>query len=283
MKLRGIVSEGGGACNEDAAGIVEHEGEVTAAWVFDGVTGINDGNYLEAASDAKWIVERAEQHLRELAAQDIPLIQLLATLVDKIASDWKAATRHIVLPEGHDVPACCLLLAKRYGDGWKALRLGDSILLTTGKEVQRWDGPQTALGSLESLIRDEAKRLRTTGVTDFNALLQRFRPQLMASRRARNTTGNHSVLVADRSALAQPELIELGWPEEILLCSDGFYRAVDTYHMLDDAALVATCSAPGGMTDLLRKMRLLEADDPFCEKYMRFKPADDASAVMLCG
>jgi len=32
---------------------------------------------------------------------------------------------------------------------------------------------------------------------------------------------------------------------------------------------------------VLANIRAIEASDPTCEKYLRFKPADDATAVML--
>lgn len=281
MKLFGAVSEGSGACNEDAAGVAGPENDVLAAWVFDGVTGINGRNVLGASSDAAWIVARAEQHLRKLVAEDISLSQILETLVERLIADWNAATAGIQLPDDYDIPACCLLLVKRYNDGWRAMRLGDCFLLTVAPAVKRWDGPPNDLNALETLLRRQALQQRSEGVSDFRQLLQQFHPQLMASRRARNTRGNHSILVPDRGALAQPEFLELAWPEAILLCTDGFYRAVDTYHLMSDADLVSACTSESGVKAVMRAIRATEAEDLHCEKHMRFKPADDASAVML--
>lgn len=281
MKLAGLISEGSGAHNEDAAGVIERDGEVIAAWVFDGVTGINGVNYLDAPSDAAWLVQRAEVHLRQLAARDVGLPELLSRLVEALIADWQRATHNHVFPDGYDTPAACLLLAKRYADGWKSLRLGDSFLLSQNGSLQNWHGPDTDLGGLEALLRQQAKRQRANGVSDFKALLQQFHPQLIASRRARNTPGNHSILVPDQSSLRVPEFLDLGWPTSLLLCSDGFYRAVDTYAVMDDAALLAASTAPEGVADVLHQIRAIEADDPHCEKHLRFKPADDASAVSL--
>jgi hypothetical protein len=76
-------------------------------------------------------------------------------------------------------------------------------------------------------------------------------------------------------------MFELGWPESILLCTDGFYRAVDVYGIFDDAQLIPACLEPGGVERVLRSIRAVEAEDPDCTKHMRFKPADDASAIIL--
>lgn len=281
MRLAGLVSEGSGTHNEDAAGFIERDGEVAAAWILDGVTGINGRTYLPCASDAAWLVERTVHHLRQLAAADTPLPALLENLVAGLMGDWQAATRSISLPDGYDMPATCLLLAKRYTDGWKVLRLGDSLLLVDDGEPRRINGPETELAHLEAMLRDRAQRLRIEGPVGFAKLLVEFQPQLMESRRNRNTHGNHSILVPDVSALTQPEFVTLENPASILLCSDGFYRAVDTYGLVDDAGLLASCSRVNGVQQMLADIRSVEALDKDCRRHPRFKPADDASAICL--
>ena len=281
MRLAGAVSAGSGTCNEDAAGVVVKDGAVVAAWVFDGVTGINSSHILPAATDARWLVEKADAHLHELAATDRPLPDLLAELVARLEKDWAEAAARVTVPPAYDPPAACLLLAKRYADGWHVLRLGDSVLLAEDTNVRVIPPPQSDLGGLEAFLRDEARRRRAQGQSDFKALLREFHPRLMASRRSRNTAANHSILVADKSALNCPEYIALGWPASLLLCTDGFYRAVDTYGFASDAALVARAREAEGVNAILQQIRAVEADDPACETHLRFKPADDASAVML--
>jgi hypothetical protein len=195
--------------------------------------------------------------------------------------DWERASCGIELPADYDPPAACLLLVKRYEDGWKALRLGDSILLTQDQSVMRWDRQDTDLAGLESQLRRDAGRLRAAGMTDFATLLQQFHTQHAANRKVRNTPGNHSILVADDQALAIPEYHDLGWPRSILVCTDGFYRAVDTYGSTDDAGLVASCNKPDGVQAVLLGIRQVESQDIECLRHPRFKPADDASAVAL--
>jgi Protein phosphatase 2C len=281
LRLAGCVSVGSGVYNEDAAGHIMHGDEVTAAWVFDGVTGINGRNYLPGPTDAAWLVDRAGSHLNDLAAQEIDLPVLLAVLVDRLQQDWRSAVSGLALPDGYDIPAACLVLVKKYADGWKALRLGDSMLLVEHELVRLVPPPDSDLNTLEAFLREEARRRRAHGTSDFQALLKEFHPRLMAGRRARNTASNHSILVADPSSLNCPEYLDLGHPESLLLCTDGFYRAVDNYSLTNDAGLVAACRIAGGAGQVLHEIRKIEAEDPDCEKYLRFKPADDASAVML--
>jgi hypothetical protein len=65
----------------------------------------------------------------------------------------------------------------------------------------------------------------------------------------------------------------------MLLCTDGYYRAVDTYGLMDDVRLMDASAA--SVSDVLKLVRSTEASDPDARSYPRFKPADDATAVML--
>ena len=282
MRLAGAVSQGSGSISEDGFGVIERDGRVSAAWVFDGVTGINERNILPG-SDAAWLVARAQDHLLDLASGDQSVLAILDQLVKALIADWSKATAGLAIPEGYDPPAACLILAKRYGDGWKALRLGDSCLLAQHGANDPHVTAASPNNAFDNWLSREARKRREAGVLDIKALLAEFRPQLIAGRAKRNTPKGYSILEADAAALAIPEVIDLGRPSALLLCTDGFYRAVDHYGLHDDASLLAACGQEHGVDDVLAALRAVEAADPSCETYLRFKPADDATAVMLVG
>ena len=281
MRLTGAVSEGSGTVNEDGWGFFGAEGDVEAAWVFDGVTGINDRNYLPGGSDAQWLVSRAHYHLMRLAGSDASLASLVASLVELLIDDWREVSAGLDLPAEYDPPAACLILAKRYRDTWQAVRLGDSCLL-----VRAGDGSHRILAASPNNVFDnwlarEAEKRRTAGVLDTKQLLAEFQPQLLTGRKARNTLGGYSILEASPAAAQFAENFDLGSPSAILLCTDGFYRAVDHYGLHDDEGLIDACGRKGGVAAVLKQIRAAEAADPSCKRYLRFKPADDATAVML--
>jgi len=279
VRLIGAVSEGSGAVNEDGFGWLGSQDDVSAAWVFDGVTGINGRNYLGEGTDARWLVWRAHVRLTDLAARDIPLLALLEELVGGLIADFAAAAEGKDIPPNYDPPAACLILAKRYKDGWQALRLGDSCLLTRdggGEHRMHAASPNNVLDHW--LTREVAKR-RAAGVLDIKALLAEFAPQLKDGRSKRNQPGGYSILEASPAALTMPDIIELGAPAEMLLCTDGYYRAVDHYGLHDDAGLID--GSAGDVETVLAALRAAERSDPDCSRYPRFKPADDATAVML--
>ena len=279
MKLLGAVSQGSGAVNEDGFGYAGEKDNLAAAWIFDGVTGINPRQYLSGGSDAQWLVARAHGHLAELASRDIALEALLHELVAQLMAGWAAETASLDLPRDYDPPAACLVLVKRYPDGWQSLRLGDSCLLAREAGGGRRILAASPNNSFDHWLAREAQKRREQGVFDVKALLAEFAPQLRDSRARRNRPDGYSVLECSRDALAMPEIVSLGWPDQMLLCTDGYYRAVDTYGLMDDAQLMNASAA--GVAEVLDLIRATEATDPACLRHPRFKPADDATAVML--
>ena len=176
-------------------------------------------------------------------AQDIALPDVLSQLVAALISDWNATSAGLDLPANYDPPAACLILAKRYGDGWKALRLGDSCLLARDSDRSHRIFAASPNNAFDHWLSREARKRRDAGVLDIKALLAEFRPQLQAGRAKRNQPGGYSILECSEASLAMPEYIDLGHPAEILLCTDGYYRAVDHYEMCDDAGLLDASAA----------------------------------------
>jgi hypothetical protein len=281
LKLVGAVTQGSGPNNEDGWGFLGNADDVTATWVFDGVTGINGRNLFPAGSDAAWLVAKAHDHLLKLAGLDLPLSDILSRLVQALMIDFKKAVEGLDIPHDYDPPAACLILAKRYGSAWKALRLGDSCLLARGN-----GGAHTILAvspnnAFDHWLSTEAAKRRNAGMLDIKALHAELRPQLLQGRKQRNTPGGYSILEANPSATEFAEYLDLGMPETLLLCTDGYYRAVDHYGQHSDESLLEASGEADGLDRVLRDIRAVESSDPACQKYLRFKPADDATAVLL--
>jgi hypothetical protein len=281
LKLVGAATQGSGAINEDGWGYLGSADDVSAAWIFDGVTGINGQNFLGGGTDAAWLVAKAHDHLRALAGLDLPLREILAKLVQALIVDFKAAVKDLGIPADYDPPAACLTLVKRYGETWQAMRLGDSCLLARGSDGAHISVAASPNNAFDHWLSTEALKRRDAGMLDIKELLAEFRPQLMHGRKLRNSPGGYGILEASPSAVEFAEYFDLGTPSEILLCTDGYYRAVDHYALHSKESLLEASLAPGGVDSVLNNIRAVEASDPTCVKYLRFKPADDATAVAL--
>ena len=281
MKLAGAVTQGSGSINEDGWGFLGKSGNVGAAWVFDGVTGINGKNFLGGTTDAAWFVAKAHAHLLQLAGLDLPLPEILARLVKFLIRDFQIAAEGLDIPKDFDPPAACLILLKRYRETWKALRLGDSCLLARDGDGAHTIHSASPNNILDHWLSTEAAKRRSAGVLDIKALVAEFRPKLLQGRKLRNTPGGYSILEAKEVATKFAEYLDLGTPAEILICTDGYYRAVDHYGLHTDETLIEASSGNDGVAGVLASLRAIEASDPACQTYIRFKPADDATAVLL--
>jgi hypothetical protein len=279
LRLAGLASQGSGAVNEDMVGYLGDADDVRAAWVLDGVTGINDHSLGLMGSDAQWLVHRIDAHLRHLFAQQRPSAGILSDLIDAVIADQREVAEN--LPAGFDPPAACIMAVHRVGSEWHALRLGDCRLIAKangGTMLRMVDFPNDAF---DQSLTEEATRLRSNGITAIADIAGRLQKRMFASRRTRNRPGGYGVIEADRACLAFAEYARLDDPSAMLLASDGFYRIADCYRALDDHGLLDTSLTPGGVTRTLTQMRAIEQSDPHCRAFPRFKPADDASAVAL--
>ncbi len=281
MRLQGAVTQESGAINEDGFGTIGPLENISAAWIFDGVTGINGQHYLPGSSDAKWLVERAHSHLLKLSLGEMLLADILSALVEALVLDWSLVSADLHLPPDYDPPAACLTMVKRYGRSWQAVRLGDSSLLAQQEDGSITAFPASSNNSFDRWISAEANKRRAMGINNVSELMAEFRPHLLAARNGRNTADGYSILEADPVATRFAEFLHLGEPTAILLCTDGFYRAVDHYGLYNDPSLMARCMERDSVVDVLKEIRVAEASDPLCEKYFRFKAADDATALAL--
>ena len=281
MKLTGAVTQGSGAINEDGMGYLGQVDDVTAAWVFDGVTGINERNYLPGGTDAAWLVGKAHEHLLALAAPNIPLEEIVSKLVHALINDWSVVAKGIEFPENYDPPASCLILVKRYGNIWRAVRLGDSSLLARMQNGEHKILAASPNNAFDGWLNTEADKRRRAGQLDLKALMTEFQPQLMQARKGRNTSGSYGILEAELAAIKFAEYLDIGSPTDLLICTDGYYRAVDYYSLYDDSKLIAASMGPNGVDRVLARLRAAETSDSSCQRYPRLKPADDATAVML--
>lgn len=281
MKLVGAVTQGSGAVNEDGWGYLGSADDISAAWIFDGVTGINGQNFLGHGTDAAWLVAKADGHLRTLASLEHPLREIFSKLVNNLIADFNAAAKDLDLPGDYDPPAACLTFVKRYDETWQAMRLGDSCLLARSSDGVHISVAASPNNAFDHWLSNEAFKRRDAGMLDVKELLAAFRPQLIQGRKLRNSPGGYGILEASPSALAFAEYLDLGTPHEILLCTDGYYRAVDHYALYPEEGLLDASFAFGGVDSVLDRIRSVEASDPACVKYLRFKPSDDATAVAL--
>ena len=274
LRLAGLVCDGAGAVNEDAAGYLGDPDNVTAAWVLDGVTGINAQPLYPAGSDAAWFVHQAEAELRQLLLEPVPLPVIMSALVDHLVTASRAPAS-----ADYDPPACCLLLVREHEGRWDAVRIGDSSLLVSERNGQFFQYTEFPLQWLDRELKLKTKAMRLRGSPQAD-IVKEFRPMIQESRQGRNRPGGYGILEADPHCLDFAQYIAIEDPRAILLCTDGFYRLVENYQIFDDSGLLEA-AVKMRPESLLNQLRAIEGADPDCRRFPRFKPSDDAACVCL--
>ena len=120
------------------------------------------------------------------------------------------------------------------------------------------------------------------GLSVPTAITPRLAPLIRENRRWKNRPGGYGVLTADASCLAFAETARrpAAAATHLLLATDGFYRLVDTYHMLTAGELMQA-ALERGLAPLHAALRRLEDSDAECLAFPRLKARDDATAMLV--
>ena len=277
------ATQAGSKVNEDGYGSWPVQAP-RAAWVLDGVTGINDRALLPGPTDAAWFVAQVQEALPALlsAAPDMPAADLVGALVVELERRQSAAWLDARGADGRETPAASFALVRLIGSEIEVLRLGDCLVLLEAADgaVTVMDHP--VLAAIEAETRDALLALRAQGITDPKQAFAAMLPQLRAQRLRRNLHDGYGVLAAERSCVPMLHLDRMPARalRRILLVSDGYYRLVDHYGAASDAELVRR-TAELGVDAMLQQLRAIETADPMATQYPRLKIADDATALLI--
>ena len=282
--LLSAASASGSTINEDAYGMWPTEAAPRAAWVLDGVTGIDDRALLPGPSDAAWFVAQVQDALPALlsAVPDMPIVDLVGALVRTLERRQASSWRDPRGADGRETPAASFVLVRLLGDEVEIARLGDCLVLLESADgaVRVLDHP--VLQRIEAETKQMVLDLRAAGVTDPQEVRRRMMPTLRAQRRRRNQFDGYGVLAAEQrcSSMIEVDRLPVRTLRRVLLASDGYYRLIDHYHTMSDTELVRETDRQGADA-LLKQLHATETEDPLGAKYPRLKMSDDATALLL--
>lgn len=261
---------GRGRDSEDRVGDRTAEG---IAWIIDGATDVcAERLFPEAPSDAFWFADAAHELLSTLPAGTPDTV--VAALIDGLRRRVEARTGAPVdrIPPG-DMPSAALTLAT-FDPSPQRLTLSGFPDCTT--IVLPPAGPGFAVQSARPLVDEQARaRALLAAGSDIKAALR-------AQRAMMNRPGGYPVLSVHAAAAGRLDRQDVSAPAgtRVLLCTDGLYRLVDMYRLLDDDGLVRA-ALDHGLDTLVGRLRGFEADAADDLHFGRFKTSDDAAALLL--
>jgi len=271
------VSEAGGSVNEDRAAASER-----AAWILDGATGVSPQRLFPGPSDPAWFAATADGLLARLTADVDGGMTLLRRLVADLHDACAAAALAPLAETAIELPSASLLVAQLAGSEIALLILGDCKLLLRRRDgtVEAFD--QSSVAPFDAKLVEALRAMRAGGATRLSELTSRLTPLIRENRLWKNRPGGYGVLTADAACFAFAETARRQAQDatHLLLATDGFYRLVDTYHMLTASELMEA-TLERGLAPLHAELRRLEESDPECLAFPRLKARDDATAMLV--
>ncbi len=265
------------AVNEDAVGTTD-----SAAWVIDGATGVADRLPLvEGLTDAAWLAERLNEQLHA-AFEKTPAdpVAALAEVDAEIRAQFLALdpSRESTAAEQ---PTAAFSLLTLTDATVRLLGVADCrIIIETHDGELRTFNPSDS-GAAESLIIKEQRRLLAAypGEDPW----PRLKSLIREMRAFANVEGGYSVVHPTRpwSNRATQQAHDARDIKHLLAASDGFYRLVDVFRVMQGPEQLLKSALTHGLEQLCSELRELELGDERCMAYPRVKPCDDASAILV--
>lgn len=246
------------------------------AFVMDGATGLGPALVDGATSDARWFVDAVAEHLRDRWSRTRQAVTAVrAALVDTVA-DWPGPRD---LP-AHRLPSAGLALVALEGDEVVFVRVGDCEAFVTTPGGVRPVFAHSALHELDERALRALVDHRASGAARGEALAS-VRPLLVAHRELLNTPQGYPALSVTRVDGMVPQVRR--FPAQVvgrvLLATDGFTCAWRSYGLPGPADWLDR--APTAAAETLAGLRAAEHDDLDGERFARFKPHDDATALVV--
>ncbi|GAB2806767.1 PP2C family serine/threonine-protein phosphatase [Streptomyces daliensis] len=270
MILDRVTSPGGRHSNEDRLG---NSGNF--AWVIDGATDLSHDSFLPAETDVQWLVDRLGEHLTEIgtSSTSADARSLLASLSSRLGEE----IREEKFPQDRIHPTCSIGLLISGPQNLQLARVGDPTCLAFGAE--------TVELSTDFFGRREAQAVNRSKSGD---LSQEENRRGIVERRQQYIEGKWEESVFSGHPKARLHIesatVEATRYQYVLLCSDGFARAVVDYGIYPDWPTLLRTSLEHGLSRVVDQIRSHEKDRPRGgkeEEQGHFKKSDDATALLV--
>lgn len=270
LRVLGHITDPGraGKANEDGFGA-----RGAFAWIIDGATGLGDEPLLpQAQSDAAWLTAVLGEAL-EAGAEEADDPMTLLTGAARIAEARFNAERVRAPKERYEIPTAAVLLAHFEDGAVEIVDLGDcAIYLEAPDGPHRYGGTEAG----RALEKANAQRHMAGGGGRTGAVVEMLR----AVRSTANTPEGYPIFAPDAESVARARRSRhAGHSGAALLLTDGFEAAIEDYGLHTSQSLL-----DAARTDLaapLEALRAVERADPDCTRFPRFKPSDDATALLV--
>ncbi|MDL4864106.1 hypothetical protein NPJ88_017370 [Halomonas elongata] len=269
--------------------LTDPEGDANADWLgvaedcvlwMDGAAPVNAGRTRsDYPSDAAWLVRRFVDHFLANVGPAWRTRELVIDIQGRLAVEYEAlgSADDVVRT---DLPFACFGAARLVDDTLEITSAGDCVLLYETDEGKLARFGHSAVSSLEQQAVGALRETKARTGASHGEALQTTIPHILDNQAQRNRRFGYDVVepITDLAIDLERVLMPARPGRRMLAMSDGFYRAVDTYHLFTDEQLFEA-AFDSGLSDILARLRDAEANDPEASAHPRLKLQDDATAV----
>ena len=271
MKVLGEYSEkGDGKKNQDCYGYLED-----FFWVIDGATDLFNVNQFDDDDDVNWYVNRLNARIKSHVSTNLSPKEVLSAAIKSLYRDIRRENVRIDEIETYKLPTYAISIGKIRGNTLNYVILGDcfcgvlqnnmDVILLTDNRIKEFSSRnKTRIKKLRSEKRLTAKNEL--------AIFQETRKQA-------NTLSGYWIGDIREDCLKHSIEGELkvSAGTKLLLFTDGFYEALDTFHILNMDAHLFNNNI---LADTMKRLRTLQNKDHE-RKNIRARKKDDATYLLL--
>jgi len=241
-----------------------------AAWVIDGATDVYPEPFLPAVNDVHYLVDAVGAKLSQIDEPTPTAEELLAHLADAVREDIAARG----FPAGRTHPTCSLSVALDREDELEFARIGDVTIIAVGDELTELSTDFYNQREIAAVAAAGASGLDSDNAR--HALLRRRREYITGVRAEGVFSGDpDAVLRVQRATVGRDEV------RHILLCTDGFARAITDYQLFPNWPSLIEAALRESLSAIAKAIRDIEHHPEHDLTASHFKRSDDLAA-MLC-
>lgn len=248
------------------------------AAIIDGAANLGRSKIPGFKNDVIWLVRNLKKaipkHLSEGETNTILQLEKIRIELNDLYSRFDG--------EVDERPFACIGVVRAIGEMIEIINMGDLTFLIERENEEIFRFGNNAVKQLDAEAISTLKNKISDGIKPHSARVDLVREQILQNRAKRNILPGYEVFDTEFSCLHCFERILLDRSEilNILMMTDGFYRAVDVFNIHTDLSLMDAVKNHGASA-VLDQIRNVEERDADCIKFPRFKKCDDATAILV--
>ncbi|XVQ87924.1 protein phosphatase 2C domain-containing protein [Microbispora siamensis] len=244
------------------------------AWVVDGATDFTQERTLPGDSNVQWLVNLVDQRLREIGRTNE--FTGVRTVLEGLGEEVRRRLAEVAPAGLRNHPCCSIGVAVLLPDRLELGRIGDATLIAYRRSQVVCEVSTAFFDRREA---DAVERSRTERQSRQEIIGEMF------ARRLEYIKGAHSesVFSGHREAVLKihSAILSLDRVDSVLLCTDGFARAIADYALFPDWQGLRRCADEKGLDEITSRIRRHESHPDSATQTPKFKNADDLAAVLV--